>query len=119
MAVAVMGTVVVVVVVSPRLSSLGHDTWLCGGGTACAQVQLFLNAGDHTHMRQAFVEALTAMGVTKYGVVDTMAGVPQDLHRDAAAMQPRCSQEMEPRSHAGHPEKISACGRDRPRSDPV
>eukprot|EP00798_Chlamydomonas_sp_ICE-L_P007873 gene7873-1083_t len=38
------------------------------------EVQLFLNAGDHEHMRAAFIEALDAIKHT-YAVVDTMEGV--------------------------------------------
>jgi len=37
-------------------------------------VELFLNAGDHEHMRVAFIDALTSIGAD-YDVVDTMAGV--------------------------------------------
>ena len=47
-----------------------------GGYVAAGKVELMLNAGDHEHMRVAFVEALTDMGLDgKYATVDTMEGV--------------------------------------------
>jgi len=39
---------------------------------ADGKVEMLLNAGDHEHMRVAFIEAL---GTTQYDVVDTMDGV--------------------------------------------
>jgi hypothetical protein len=41
-------------------------------GVADGKVEMLLNAGDHEHMRVAFIEAL---GTTQYDVVDTMDGV--------------------------------------------
>eukprot|EP00592_Proboscia_alata_P016817 CAMPEP_0194398272 /NCGR_PEP_ID=MMETSP0174-20130528/126010_1 /TAXON_ID=216777 /ORGANISM="Proboscia alata, Strain PI-D3" /LENGTH=523 /DNA_ID=CAMNT_0039194547 /DNA_START=110 /DNA_END=1681 /DNA_ORIENTATION=+ len=38
------------------------------------KVQLFLNAGDHVHMRDAFIEALTSSGL-EYDTVGDMTGV--------------------------------------------
>ena len=38
------------------------------------KVELFLNAGDHEHMRVAFIQALETIGWS-YDTVDTMAGV--------------------------------------------
>jgi len=55
---------------------------------AAGTVQLFLNAGDHEHMRVAFVEALTAMGVAKYDTVDTMEGVHAFADRLRSGAQP-------------------------------
>jgi hypothetical protein len=39
------------------------------------KLQLFLNAGDHTHMKSAFVASLAAIGVTSYTTVDTLQKV--------------------------------------------
>lgn len=41
---------------------------------AAGEVQLLLNAGDHTHMKAAFVEALKSIGAV-YELVDTLDGV--------------------------------------------
>jgi len=51
------------------------------GLVAEGRVELMLNAGDHEHMRVAFVEALAAMDVTDYNTVDTMEGVHDFANR--------------------------------------
>ena len=54
------------------------------------KVELMLNAGDHEHMRIAFKEALTDMGLDgKYDTVDTMDGVNQFADSLRAGKSPK------------------------------
>jgi hypothetical protein len=53
------------------------------------KVQLFLNAGDHEHMRVAFTQALAEMGISNYGKVDTMEGVHEFANRLRKGQQPQ------------------------------
>jgi len=49
--------------------------------------QLLLNAGDHTHMHEAFAEQLDALGI-KYGTVDTLQGVHDFCARMRSKLEP-------------------------------
>ena len=59
-----------------------------GSHVAEGKVQLMLNAGDHEHMRVAFAEALAAIGVSDYAVVDSMEGVHEYAERLRSGVEP-------------------------------
>jgi len=59
-----------------------------GSHVAEGKVQLMLNAGDHEHMRVAFAEALAAIGVSDYSVVDSMEGVHEYAERLRSGVEP-------------------------------
>jgi len=40
-----------------------------------AGLQVMLNAGDHKHMKQAFLDTLTKMGITKMQVAPSSSGL--------------------------------------------
>lgn len=54
------------------------------------RVQLMLNAGDHMHMRDAFLEALRDIGAA-HEVVDTMDGVNDFADAMRAGRDPKCA----------------------------
>jgi len=52
------------------------------------EVQLFLNAGDHAHMKTAFVAALASIGAV-YEVIDSLAGVHTFCDRLRTGAEPK------------------------------
>ena len=94
------------------------------GLVAEGRVELMLNAGDHEHMRVAFVEALSAMGVTDYNTVDTMEGVHDFANRlrtgkphAQAACTCTCRMHM-PHAHA-HAACTCTCRMHKPHAQPA